>query len=58
MKIIKSLIVKWSYPGWADSNREIVSNDDFSSDDFKKVHCDWGMILIDYDAILVIRNSQ
>jgi hypothetical protein len=58
MKIIKSLILKWSYPGWADVNQEIVSNEKFGSDDFKNVHCDWVMILTDYDAILVIRNSQ
>jgi len=51
--------VKWSYPGNADNNQEVVSAEDlFWPEYFKKVHCDWGMVLIDYDAILVIRNSQ
>lgn len=58
LEIVKKLIVKWSYPGKADNNREVVSAEDFWYEDFKDVHCDWGMVLIDYDAILVIRNSQ
>lgn len=58
LEIVKKLILKWSYPGWADNNREEVSSEDFWYEDFKNVHCDWGMVLIDYDAILVIRNSK
>lgn len=58
MKIIKSLIVKWSYPGWAESNRDKVSKDKFDYDNFKDVHCDWVMVLNEYDAILVIGNSK